>query len=320
MILITGVSGFLGGELAKTLVKNGASILGISRTQPKYDMIPYQAIDLSDKQQVASLFNQYEIKYVIHCAAKSSAWGTYQSFYDSNVLATENLMIESQKHQVKRFVHISSPSVYAQLKDQTFVEETTNITSIRPLNYYIETKKQAEMLVKKSNLSFNIIRPRALIGVGDTSVVPRLIKVEKKLGIPLFNSGQNLMDVSCIENVVHACILALESKVDNGIYNITDVDYRNQCRGISKAQEQAMLGGCLRGWDSPAADPRHYIQEQALMKKAASEQKLAEGLPELCFSVLPSTGALICIKRGESGYYPSDWDTGVPAQNRELAD
>ena len=47
--------------------------------------------------------------------------------------------------------------------------------------------------------------------------------------------------------------------------------------------------------------------------------KLAEGLPELCFSVLPSTGALICIKRGESGYYPSDWSTDDPAQNQELA-
>ena len=48
--------------------------------------------------------------------------------------------------------------------------------------------------------------------------------------------------------------------------------------------------------------------------------KLAEGLPELCFSTPPGTGELICIKRGESGYYPSDWNTDDPAHNREIAD
>ena len=48
--------------------------------------------------------------------------------------------------------------------------------------------------------------------------------------------------------------------------------------------------------------------------------KLAEGLPDMCWSVLPGEGKLICIKRGESGYYPSDWETGDPVRNRETAD
>lgn len=47
--------------------------------------------------------------------------------------------------------------------------------------------------------------------------------------------------------------------------------------------------------------------------------RIAEGLPDLCFSTLKTTGDLICIKRGESGYYTSDWSTDDPAQNRELA-
>ena len=49
-------------------------------------------------------------------------------------------------------------------------------------------------------------------------------------------------------------------------------------------------------------------------------QKFAEGLPELCFSTMPGTGELICIKRGESGYYPSDWNTSSREHNRQIAD
>ena len=47
--------------------------------------------------------------------------------------------------------------------------------------------------------------------------------------------------------------------------------------------------------------------------------KLAEGLPEACYSVMPSTGTLICIKRGERGYYTSGMDTGDRKQNEKLA-
>ena len=48
--------------------------------------------------------------------------------------------------------------------------------------------------------------------------------------------------------------------------------------------------------------------------------KVAEGLPERCFSTLPSTGQLICIQRGKSGYYPSNQDTGDKERNVELVD
>ena len=47
--------------------------------------------------------------------------------------------------------------------------------------------------------------------------------------------------------------------------------------------------------------------------------KLAEGLPEMCFSTLKSSGDLICIKRGETGYFPSDWSTTYKTRNAELA-
>ena len=43
-------------------------------------------------------------------------------------------------------------------------------------------------------------------------------------------------------------------------------------------------------------------------------------LPETCLATLPGMGELIVIKRGETGYYRSDWETGDKAKNQEIAD
>ncbi len=47
--------------------------------------------------------------------------------------------------------------------------------------------------------------------------------------------------------------------------------------------------------------------------------RTAAGLPETCFSVLPSTGELILIKRGGKGYYPSEWSLSTREENEKLA-
>ncbi|MFZ5944310.1 MAG: LPD28 domain-containing protein [Bacillota bacterium] len=57
-----------------------------------------------------------------------------------------------------------------------------------------------------------------------------------------------------------------------------------------------------------------FCEEHGLTLEGLSE------LPDMCFSVLPNDGSLICVKHGETGYYKSDWDTGDPVKNRELAD
>lgn len=71
------------------------------------------------------------------------------------------------------------------------------------------------------------------------------------------------------------------------------------------------------GWNSLL----HICQFAEMMKQNGSTViPLRSSLPDQCYSVLPDTGELIIIKKGESGYYRTDIDMGGKAENRALAD
>lgn len=231
-ILITGATGFLGNRLTETLVKeNGAGTIITTGRNPergKYlgelgtRFIPG---DLRDQAFVEKL--GLGITAIVHCAALSAPWGSYQAFYEQNVLTTQHLLDLAIRSRVERFVYVSSPSVYATLANRLNVREDDALPP-HFLNAYAQTKYEAEQLVicqlTQHDIPYIIIRPRALIGAGDTVIMPRLLEAQARNRLFVVGNGQNVCDLSCVGNVADAIALALTATGPalNQTYNITN--------------------------------------------------------------------------------------------------
>ena len=68
------------------------------------------------------------------------------------------------------------------------------------------------------------------------------------------------------------------------------------------------------------SDHQIALAERLLTRLTGIAEKEPAVLPDLCYTVLESTGELICIKKGEEGYFRTDYSTDDPARNQELAD
>jgi len=135
------------------------------------------------------------------------------------------------RNGARGFVFVSSPSVYAAARDRIGIREG-DVDPGNRLNEYIRSKIAAERLLQEAHRAGRIpelviLRPRGLVGAGDPSLVPRLIDVHRRVGVPLFDGGRNLIDITAVENVAIALRLALtEGDARGGVYNISNGDPR----------------------------------------------------------------------------------------------
>lgn len=223
-VLITGATGFLGKYVVKELKNNGYQVVAFGRNEKIGKALIDSNVeffkgDIENKEDLLRAFQGCSA--VIHAAALSTVWGKWNNFYKVNVLGTRNIVEICEKQDLK-LVFVSSPSIYAGAKDQLDVKEN-EAPKENNLNFYIKSKIMAENIIKNSKLNYMIIRPRGLFGIGDTSIIPRLLDLNKKMGIPLFADGKQKVDVTCVENVAYALRLALENeKYSRQIYNITN--------------------------------------------------------------------------------------------------
>ena len=227
--VITGATGFLGSNLAKKLNSLGFKVVALGRNRQKGSLLQNEGIefvcaDLSDKDEISNALKG--ARFVFHCAAKSSLWGRYKDFYNSNVLGTKNMLDLAKKSGAERFIHVSTPSIYFDFKDRFNIKEDEKLPE-QFVNNYAQTKYLAEIEADKAfkdGLNVITIRPRGIYGTGDTALIPRLIRANQEKFIPKTVKDDILIDITHVQNVVESLICAMKADAVcfGKKYNITD--------------------------------------------------------------------------------------------------
>ncbi|MFT6149396.1 MAG: nucleoside-diphosphate-sugar epimerase [Saprospiraceae bacterium] len=227
-ILVTGATGFLG---SRTIEKFAAydsveKIIAAGRTirtvhEVKHPKIEYRLGDLTDKKYVESIVKG--VDKVVNCAALSSPFGAYEIFKKANVDTQALLINACKKFNIQRYVYISTPGIYNAYYDRFDIKESDALPE-KLINDYAVTKLAAEKLLDNSDLSHVIIRPRALIGKGDTVIMPRLIRALEAGRLRIIGDGNTTMDMTAVSNVADAIWLGLNTAEENcsEAYNITN--------------------------------------------------------------------------------------------------
>ncbi|WP_189008779.1 NAD-dependent epimerase/dehydratase family protein [Paenibacillus marchantiophytorum] len=228
-ILVTGGTGFLGKKLAIALHNLGHNVTATGRNLQIGAQLAKQGIiflpgHLEDRTATLESCSGQDI--VFHSGAKSSLWGRYTDFYDSNVIGTRNIIDGCLGSRVQRLIHVSTPSIYFDYKDRLNIHESDRLPR-RSANAYAETKRLAEVEVDKAfqaGLPVITIRPRAIFGPGDQAIVPRLIEANRAGKLPLIRSGRAIIDLTYIDNVIQALLLCMKAPATTlgGKFNITN--------------------------------------------------------------------------------------------------
>lgn len=210
-VLVTGGGGFVGLAVVKELTTLGVDISVLGRNfYPSVEKLGATCIcgDIRDLGCVLDACRQHDT--VFHLAAKAGIWGSYESYYATNVTGTQNIIDACIQNGVSTLVYTSTPSVVFDRGDLEGVDESIHYAE-NVLCHYAETKIIAEKLVLQANsdqLKTTALRPHLIWGPGDTNLIPRLLDRGRERSLKIVGTGLNKVDISYIDNVASAHILA----------------------------------------------------------------------------------------------------------------
>lgn len=162
-ILVTGAAGFIGFHVARQLLAEGRSVVGLDNLNSYYDpalkrarlaqlgnesRFSFVQADLADRETMAALFARHRFSEVVHLAAQAGVRYSIerpQSYVESNLQGFLNVLEGCRNNGCRHLVYASSSSVYgANTKLPFSVKDRTD----HPVSFYAATKKANEVMAQ----------------------------------------------------------------------------------------------------------------------------------------------------------------------------
>ena len=251
-ILITGGAGFIGSNFISYFCNKYPEYFIINLDKLTYagnldnlkeceGLSNYKFVkgDVCDKELIKSLFEDYDIRGVIHFAAESHVDNSINNpeiFIKTNVEGTLNLLNNSYQHWMSapsnikqgyedcRFHYISTDEVYGALGEDGYFTETTPYA---PTNPYSVSKASADFLVQAYNKTFglNTTKSNCSNNYGPKQHYEKLIPhtIKQALAeqpITIYGTGKNIRDWLYVLDHCKAIDLIFHSGKSGESYNI----------------------------------------------------------------------------------------------------
>ncbi|MEM1256048.1 MAG: NAD-dependent epimerase [Cyanobacteria bacterium P01_H01_bin.21] len=160
-ILVTGAAGFIGYHVARTLLGQGHTVIGIDNLNTYYDVslkhgrlaelkpysqFTFHQLDIAERDGVQHLFARYIPQRVVHLAAQAGvrySLNNPHAYADSNLIGFVNILEGCRHQHVEHLVFASSSSVYGANRQLPYAV-SQNVD--HPLSLYAATKKANELM------------------------------------------------------------------------------------------------------------------------------------------------------------------------------
>ena len=239
-ILVTGSAGFIGSNFVNNwFLSNEEEVLSLDiltyagnlanlKAQENNTNHHFVAVDISDKNKLKNLVDQYRPRAIVHFAAESHvdrSISASDAFIKTNILGTYNLLEICREYQSSlniRFVHISTDEVFGSLGDDD--DGFSENTPYKPNSPYSASKAASDHLVRAWQNTYNLqtVTTNCSNNYGPFQFPEKLIPLMilnalSDKSLPIYGDGKNVRDWLYVSD--HCS--AIEKVLNKGLYGET---------------------------------------------------------------------------------------------------